>query len=276
MLHVLDAINNAARVHLPATTRRNGDIGRNEFAQPVPERPAMDVVISILADLFSDMDIATTMSRRGVTNAWVRSIIDVVGAAALRISGADESDKLALTDSLALGIALSITNRINLDFSRLSKPNWKYSRKLAEKLDNNELRQLTDAWLDLARFGNINVPDSPRTAQLVKGLHLLGIPADRITVRINPHPREDETSILRSTNFLKQQFQLHYGATPQFEKNRHRRGKSGPLGRERMYLHVLTRALCPGEVAPPALNDTKTLNALSLSALVYSTIGIEV
>lgn len=275
MLHVLDAINNAARFHLPAITRRNGDIGRTEFAQSVPERPALDVLTSILADLFSDLDIETTISRRGVTYNYVRSIIDTVVTAVLTISGVVKPYELDLTDVQALKTALTVANHINLDFSRLSKAHWKYSLKQAEECATHELQEVVAAWLDLARFGNINMPDSPRTVQMIKGLHLLGISADRITVRINPHPQEDDKSVLRSINYLKQCFQLHYGAAPQFERNRHRRGKLGPLGRERMYLHVLTRAINPGEVAPPALNDTKTLNALLLSALVYSTIGTD-
>lgn len=270
MFHLLDAINHAAKVHLPTTAPRLAEQGRLEAIQPIPERPTLDLLIAVLSDVFGGMSQETTASRRGVTTAFIRSIFDGLIPALSRVLGETIPDANLLTDAQALAIALSICDHINIKFSRLSEPRWKHTQKLAGNCDDVELGALTSAWLDLARFGNISTPPLPATIDFIRGLHSIGIPVHRIAIRINPNPKEDHAFIARSTNFLKQHFHLHFGAAPQFDRNRPRRGQTGRHGRQRMYLQVLTRPLKPGEVAPPALNDTQTLSAFLLAALVYS------
>jgi hypothetical protein len=270
MFHLLDAINAAAKAHQPRSAPRSAVQGTLAPVQQAFEGPTLDLVISVLSDLFANLPLETTASRRGVTMAFVRAILDGLNPKLSRVLGDAIPDASLLTDAQAVEMTLSICNHLNINFSRLSHSRWKHSQKLASNCGTAELLELTNAWLDLAQFGNINTPSSQATADFVKGLHSLGIPVHRIAIRINPNPKENDAFIARSTNFLKQRFHLHFGAAPQFDRNEPRRGKSGRHGRQRMYLQVLTRPLKPHEVAPPALNDTKTLNALLLAALAYS------
>lgn len=275
MFNVLDAINDAAKVHLPSSAPREVEQSTLEPTQQTPEGPTLELVTSVLADLFAGMPLETTASRRGVTMTFVRTLLDGLNLAISREH--DESIPVAslLTDLQALELALSICNKVNIKFNRLSSPRWMHSHKLASKISAEQLLELTNAWLDLAQFGNIRTPPTQTTGHLVKGMQSLGIPVHRIAVRINPSPKADATVITRSTSFLQQHFHLHFGSAPQFEINKPRRGRFGQYGRHPMYLLVLTRALRPGEITPPALNDTQTLSALMVSVLAYANFKLQ-
>jgi hypothetical protein len=269
MFHLLDAINAAAKAHQPRSAPRSAVQGTIAPVQQAFEGPTLELVISVLSDLFANLPLETTASRRGVTTAFVRAILDGLNPKLSRVLGDAIPDASLLTDAQAVEMTLSICNHLNINFSRLSHSRWKHSQKLASNCGTAELLELTIAWLDLAQFGNVNTPHSPATADFVKGLHLLGIPVHRIAIRINPKPKDDAAVLLRSTNFLKQHFHTRFGAAPQFDRNNPRRGRSGLHGRHPMYLQVLTRDLRPGEIASPALNDTQTLSALMLAVLAY-------
>jgi hypothetical protein len=269
MFHLLDAINAAAKAHQPRSAPRSAVQGTLAPVQQAFEGPTLELVISVLSDLFANLPLETTASRRGVTMAFVRALLDGLNPAISRVLGDAIPDASLLTDAQALAMTLSICNHLNIKFSRLSNSRWNHSQKLASNCGTAELLQLSNAWLDLAHFGNVNTPPSQATADFVRGLHLLGIPVHRITIRINPNPKDETAVLARSTNFLKQQFHTRFGAAPQFDKNKPRRGRSGLNGRHPMYLQILTRDLKPGEIASPALNDTQTFSALMLAVLAY-------
>lgn len=272
MFHLLYAINAASKAHLPLSAPKcTAPVSLEPLMEPVG--PTLGQVVLLLSDLFAGVTLEATASRRGVNIVVVRRVIDAICPAAMRLLGEAATDSLHQTDEQALAAMLSISAKVNINFKRLSESRWLHSKKLAEKCEQSDLRALASSWLCLVHFGTICTPPTEMTTNFVKGLKAVGIHVQRIVVRINPCANADAITLARSTNFLKHQFHAHFGASPQFDENRHRRGRASRHGRPPLFLMVLSRAIGIGEVAPPALNDTQTLNALMLSIVAHTNLN---